>query len=150
MSTRCQIDFRHTFRDRKDKPHTETSLVYRHSDGYPESVISDLKEFVKWNEGRNDDLEYTVANFIYWSKEDLRKHTEKMIGNNIDTINSLVKLGFGVCSDRVLHGDIAYFYIVDLNEKKIRVYDVSTNPNLKRWTIKNLEQMIPTKLEVWS
>ena len=73
MSTRSQIEFKNIWKDKKKKEHSSSRTVYRHSDGYPEGVIPDLKAFLKWNEGRNGDVEYQTANFIYWSK---RKHEE--------------------------------------------------------------------------
>ena len=62
MSTRCQIEF---------KVDGERRTIYRHSDGYPDSkhgVVETLKQFLKWNRGRNTDIEYLTANFIFWSK----------------------------------------------------------------------------------
>ncbi|MBA7579574.1 hypothetical protein ES708_21445 [subsurface metagenome] len=38
-------------------------LLYRHSNGYPDSVVPDLKEFLRWNGGRNSDIEYAAAAF---------------------------------------------------------------------------------------
>lgn len=128
MSTRCQIEFKHInkYLNRK-KPIVERRTVYRHSDGYPESehgVISDLKKFLKWNSGRNSDIEYQTANFIYWSK---RLHEELYFNKNIrgkeenpklkwsdnNTTNmSSLHTGFGICGNDEFHGDIEYFYQV--------------------------------------
>ena len=85
MSTRCQIEFMNILtREEKEGPEKRKLVkvvrrrtVYRHSDGYPENVIPDLKEFLEWNKGRNFDLEYQAANFIYWSKKKMEKQIER-------------------------------------------------------------------------
>ena len=43
MSTRCQIDFIVKYKDKKGKLHIQKRRVYMLNDGYPESVIPDLK-----------------------------------------------------------------------------------------------------------
>jgi len=139
MSTRCQIDFISKWKDDKDKIHEERNRVYRHSDGYPEGVLPDLKEFLKWNEGRNSDIEYMTANFIFWNK---RKHEDEYFNKDLDgkdkdknlkwdsiqsTNTSILHIGFGVCDVNSFHGDIEYFYeiITDENGKvSINVYKV--------------------------
>jgi len=124
MGTRCQIEF---------KVNNETRRVYRHSDGYPEGVLPDLKEFLKWNEGRNTDIEYLTANFIYWSK---RKYEELYLEkgkkwSDLDLgSNAYIKLGFGVCdnSEKHIHSDIEYFYkvIVKVVEDKKNIFEGKT------------------------
>jgi hypothetical protein len=87
MSTRCQIEFRSGNARR---------TIYRHWDGYPSAVIPDLLAFLAWSRRRGD-VEYETANFLYWSKRDL---------------GASEQLGFGVCANDELHGDIAYYYVV--------------------------------------
>ena len=70
--------------------------VYRHSDGYPSAVIPDLLAFLAWST-RGGDVEYETANFLYWSKREREKP----------------QLGFGVCNNDELHGDVAYYYVVE-------------------------------------
>lgn len=89
MSTRCQIEFR-----RGDVRRT----VYRHWDGYPSAVIADLLAFLAWST-RAGDIEYESANFLYWSKHGLDDRS--------------VQLGFGICMNDELHGDVEYFYVVE-------------------------------------
>lgn len=89
MSTRCQIEFR-----RGDVRRT----VYRHWDGYPSSVIPDLLAFLQWS-ARGGDIEYESANFLFWSKRGLDERN--------------VQLGFGVCANDELHGDVEYYYVVE-------------------------------------
>lgn len=133
MSTRSQIDFINIYKYKSIKGKTVISKrrVYRHSDGYPKGVIPDLKKFLKWNKGRNNDVEYQTANFIYWSK---RKHEElyfnkdwqtgkvenpklKWSDNKLTNMSSL-HIGFGICDVNEFHGDIAYFYEVITQENK--------------------------------
>lgn len=86
MSTRCQIEFRNS-RIRR--------TVYRHWDGYPSAVIPDLLAFLAWST-RHGDVEYEAANFLYWSKRDLDEP----------------QLGFGICANDELHGDVEFYYVV--------------------------------------
>jgi hypothetical protein len=87
ISTRCQIEFRSG-----DVRRT----VYRHWDGYPSAVVPDLLAFLAWSTRRGD-IEYETANFLYWSKREL---------------GASEQLGFGVCANDELHGDIEYYYVV--------------------------------------
>lgn len=89
MSTRCQIEFRNA-----DVRRT----VYRHSDGYPSAVIPDLLAFLQWS-NRRGDVEYEAANFLFWSKRKLDEEDQQ--------------LGFGICANDELHGDIEYYYVVE-------------------------------------
>ena len=89
MSTRCQIEFRNG-----DVRRT----VYRHWDGYPARVVPDLLEFLAWST-RGGDVEYEAANFLYWSKRGMSERS--------------AQLGFGVCANDEVHGDVEYFYIVE-------------------------------------
>jgi hypothetical protein len=103
MTTRCQINFKVKYGNEEQQ-----STIYQHSDGYPDGVLPDLKEFFKWLSSsphpRNPaQLEYTTANFIYWSKKKLESYK-----------NGTEKLGYGICSSDILHGDIAYFYEVEI------------------------------------
>ena len=142
MSTRCQLEFQNVWTDKDGKEQIDRRTVYRHSDGYPEGVIPDLKSFLKWNKGRNSDVEYCAANFIYWSKRKLEDIylgralglTEKGEPRRWDCKEAeeesslIIKIGFGVCNNDELHGDIQYFYEViskgDSDEIIIKVYDV--------------------------
>lgn len=89
MSTRCQIEFRSG---------TMRRTVYRHWDGYPSAVIPDLLAFLAWSTRRGD-VEYESANFLYWSKRELDERSQQ--------------LGFGICANDELHGDVEYYYVVE-------------------------------------
>jgi len=135
MSTRCQIEFMN-ISNREEKEGLEKGklvkvvrrrTVYRHSDGYPESVIPDLKEFLGWNEGRNFDLEYQAANFIYWSKKKMEKQIERDLDVAWGTSNvpemkrRMILTGYGICNNDEFHPDIFYYYevISDSESKEI-------------------------------
>ena len=110
MSTRCQILFRF------NGQYTEGEvLTYRHSDGYPESVLPDLVDFLKWNGGRNSDPSYTMANYFFWNKKRYQKYLD---GGRI---------GYGLDFNGRLHGDVEYFYIVDFIDGKDRPFSYDTN-----------------------
>ena len=137
MSTRCQIEFMHiSTREEKEGPEKgklvkviRRRTVYRHSDGYPESVIPDLKEFLKWNEGRNFDLEYQAANFIYFSKKKMEKQIEEDLQIVWGTTNvpemkrRMILTGHGICNNDEFHSDIFYYYevISDSETKEITI-----------------------------
>jgi hypothetical protein len=100
MSTRCQIEFRNG-----DVRRT----VYRHSDGYPSAVIEDLLAFLAWSV-RGSDVEYVAANFLYWSKREITKCLPRH-----------EQLGFGICGNDELHGDIEYYYVVAWEKQGVRI-----------------------------
>jgi len=81
-------------------------------------VLPDLKEFLKWNEGRNFDLEYQAANFIYWSKKKMEKQIKRdleMAGgtSNVPEMKRrMILTGHGICNNDEFHPDIFYYYEV--------------------------------------
>jgi hypothetical protein len=127
MATRCQLNF---------TVENESVLIYRHWDGYPADVIETLKEFFKWNNGRND-LEYMTANYIlfekltsihrsnHWAKKTPTEH------NRVETIESILNtnndhnanwlLSYGICQPGDLHGDIQFYYEVKVNKASVTV-----------------------------
>jgi hypothetical protein len=153
MSTRCQIEFQNFWKDDKGKEHLERRTIYRHSDGYPEGVIPDLKEFLKWNKGRNNDVEYTTANFVYWSKRwHEQNYFNKDLNEKIENKNlkwsdnqltncSILHIGFGICENDEFHGDIEYFYEVINKDKtiKIKAYKVDRENWDEEITKKNMK-----------
>ena len=105
MSTRCTI----TIGDGINK-----YRIYRHHDGYPNGVISDLKILFD-NNLSIDDPEYFLANFIFYTKLNILKKSK----NNISRIKSW-ELGYGVCSPNCEHDDLAYKYsLSNLNDRII-------------------------------
>lgn len=131
MSTRCQIEFKTKYGSR---------TVYRHSDGYPESncgVIQSLKDFIEWNDGRNDNLEYMTANYIYYEK---RMNEERMserssiyrqMGGTMGDwksgeLHDNMQIGYGICENGLdgRHGDIEYFYTLQMPEGILTIESV--------------------------
>ena len=133
MSTRCRIDFIVKWIDENGKEHTDIRCVYRHGDGYPEGVLPDLTEFLKWNNGRNNDVEYTTANFIYWSKRNMEKYLKE--GEDWNSPNSYARFGFGVCDKDCWHGDLEYYYEVFPEIGEVKVYKMPDKTPLKTETL---------------
>lgn len=108
MSTRCQIGFYEQEEGVALKDFE--ALIYRHMDGYPESVlpmiVPILKDFKK-NRGLGD-VEYASAWLVAKLKDDY--------------------LNIGIC--KAFHADIEYFYAV--YPDKLVVYDV-TGMNSEHW-----------------
>lgn len=118
MSTRCQIGF---YEKDSDKIRDGQVFVYRHSDGYPESVLKDLKPFLdSFNKYRGlNDTTYATARcvqFLANIHDELIKKLHK--DHNIKNMNDSLYLGFGI--DTEIHGDIEYFYHV--SPTKVQVF----------------------------
>lgn len=122
MSTRCQIEVRGG----------QNVKIYKHSDGYQEGVLPVLVPIMRqfYNE-RGDDPTYATAQIIRaFARNDFirRKNNFQRFNNSDNTTDkSLTKtystpsmLGWGV--DTNIHGDIEWFYWVDLKEAQIEVY----------------------------
>lgn len=176
MSTRSQIDFvvkgEYTLKNGKKKKYEDYRRVYRHSDGYPEGVLPDLKEFLAWNGCRNSDVEYTAANFLYWSKRKMEEQFWKPKSKNRNdtprgilpdeerekwsdtgsTNMSWLHIGFGVCDPKEFHGDIAYYYRVILEAYKvgikIEVYKVEQKDYSKPVTMKSMKLIKTEVIEI--
>lgn len=132
LSTRCQILFRHGDHE---------LLTYRHSDGYPEGVIPDLKRFLEWYP-RPYQFEYATATWFYfqkrkveeWSHDGEESPTEQKELDN----NDHVALGYGICANERIHNDIEHFYLVDLETGEIEHYGPIRNWNGRYETYHNL------------
>lgn len=161
MSTRSQIDFvvKGEYKNKKGeiKTYEDYRRVYRHSDGYPKGesgVIADLKTFLRWNEGRNEDVEYTAANFIYWSKRRMEENyftpdkERSKWSDNGSTNCSILHIGFGVCDPKHFHGDIEYYYrvVIERETPRIEVYKVERENWNKPVTMKNMKLIETVKL----
>ena len=98
MSTRCKIEFYTT----DGKTIYDRRTIYKHTDGYPDGdygIFAVLEKFFFWDQERLGDIEYQVANFIYWWKN-LRgaEHT-----------------GIGVCNNDDESAGAVYYYKVEMN-----------------------------------
>ena len=122
MATRCQIEFIYKWKAESGQYRSEKRTVYRHSDGYPSAMMQDLLEFLRWNQGRNDQPDYAAANWIYWNK---RRDEDAFLNDSDITRNDkwddryvekdsnhFLKIGHGVDINNRYHGDIEYLYKV--------------------------------------
>lgn len=101
MSTRCSITI---------KSGEKGYRIYRHHDGYPEGVLSDLKLFSdNYGRGPRDDPEYFLATFIFYAKLSDYLYTEYPKQKPWET-------GYGVCSLDCQHGDLDYEYTFENGE----------------------------------
>lgn len=117
MSTRAQIAVvdEHSFQ-----------LFYQHSDGYPKGVLPTLQRFLgEVKEGRiRDNVGQSSGWLIVWGHQEMvefYKEMQEELGSSEDTYESMMgwKASFIEPSPEGIHGDIEYFYIVDLEQKKI-------------------------------
>jgi hypothetical protein len=136
MSTRSQI----LFRQGKSKV-----MIYRHSDGYPTGALGDLVSFFQWNQGRNTDLSYMTANYIYFMKKDSEAYcdydwkADKSTGHYelnwkdekyAKDGNLSTKLGYGIVDSDSIGSWTEYFYDVELMANThivIKCYSVSNS-----------------------
>ena len=109
--------------------------VYKHWDGYPETTVPELQQFLKWNGKRNDQLDYTMANYCYWHKnmtfeEQKECHKDQMkesfYKNFFKGTDTSAHTGLGILPNKVINFKQAseeynaeYFYVVDLDHKTI-------------------------------
>lgn len=115
MSTRCQIRFEEYGQYDDGTKYEKKAQIYRHSDGYPSSVMADLKKFYEWYSNpplaREFDPSYMAADFIYYMKLDLYKQVRA----GDDYLQGYDKIGYGVESVGAIHGDEEYLYRIVLD-----------------------------------
>jgi hypothetical protein len=167
MSTRSQLRFVQSIEYETEGGLTETTeriaQVYRHSDGYPESVLpalTDLKSLQDETRTHRDPS-YTAANFIFLSNlqgmglyvdrdgeygGSLRSRDIMALirENDVSALDSLDQphflLGYGVEDpDSGIHGDEEYLYVVELPTRTPMegpgdwTVRVSTHNGFPRW-----------------
>jgi hypothetical protein len=104
MSTRCNIHFNHG--------KTIVANIYRHSDGYPESVKPDLIKFFNEviNQTRDthfDDPAYLAAKFVVWQA-----------GQYADKSKPLDFISLGIVQEDAPDGEYVYTINCDKFDKK--------------------------------
>lgn len=109
MSTRCQVVIQDEY---------DSIMFYRHSDGYPEGVKETLSQFLSMVKGGK--LRGNVEQSSGWLV---------VIGFDEYHFTSLFESDYGwkvgaYEPSSAIHGDIQYFYVIDLPTKKIRVYKI--------------------------
>lgn len=128
MSTRCQLRFTESGSDR-------AAQVYRHSDGYPESVLSLLKhqQELLHATGTQRDASYAAAQFIFvdklWCVERTFRCRDGIYSDLPDSVAGVLEpenwqevkgtssylLGHGVEDPSCgIHGDEEYLYVIEL------------------------------------
>jgi hypothetical protein len=160
MSTRCQLRF-------TDKRTDRVAQVYRHSDGYPESVLSLLEHLQELLHatGTQRDSSYAAAQFIFidklWSMERTFRCRDGIYSDLPDSVAGVLEpenwqerqvspsylLGHGVEDPAVgIHGDEEYLYIVELpvrspfDEPAEWRIKVSEHCGFPRWDEEGAEQ----------
>ena len=131
MSTRCQLRFTEQGSDR-------VAQVYRHSDGYPESVLAVLedKQELLHATGTQRDASYAAAQFMLidklWYVERTFPRQDEVYSDLPDSVAGVLDperwetmdvtpsylLGHGVEDPSCgIHGDEEYLYVVELPER---------------------------------
>jgi len=107
MATRCSI----TIRDEYGKEYR----IYRHCDGYPEGVVSDLQIFMSaYDRSPVESPEYFLANFIFYAKLALWERYKKK-----KRASKPWEFNYGVCSPNCEHGDLEYKYLIYPKDGKV-------------------------------
>jgi len=112
MGTRCSI----TIRDRYGKEYR----IYRHCDGYPEGVLSDLQTLMRVYDGSPvESPERFLADFIFYATLDwwMRRYNKKR--RNKKQGSQLAPFDYGVCSPDCEHGDLEYEYLIYPKDGKV-------------------------------
>ena len=136
MSTRAQI----LVTDEHSIGRNEGILFYRHSDGYPEGVKASLERFVGMvGVAIRDNCEQAAGWLTIIGHEEYADSRK-----NYPTISAW-KVGAyepAVC----IHGDIEWFYVVNVSDKTITAYEVKNESEiadfLKRTDGRPLPEMV--------
>ena len=118
MATRCTI----TVQSADGKKYR----IYRHHDGHPECVVSDLHLFMQfYKRSPVEDPEYFLANFICMAKQHI---FYVYLGTRLGVIeivksgapwSELLLLSYGVCAPDCEHDDIEYKYLIYPKDGKV-------------------------------
>jgi hypothetical protein len=128
MSTRCQIaifdqDIIQKLNDTKFLLTDWEVLLYRHSDGYPDGVMPDIKPFIQeFINVRGYDSEYMGACLIvylkHWHCGDKMPISE---GHKLELNEFAIDvLCHGICKS--IHPNIEYFYAISRNDMGATIY----------------------------
>lgn len=134
MSTRSQMGI---YEKEDDKIQSAEVFLYRHSDGYPESVLPEIRPFLnEFNKVRGiSDTGYCIARLMQYLGNLQNKYQNKLYAQMRHTNSRMEKeslfLGYGIFAE--LHLDIEYFY--HISPTAIKVY-VVTSEDPSEWTLK--------------
>jgi len=119
MSTSCKINIIEEWKT-EDGVKTIVVSIYRHSDGYPEGVLSDIKVFMDNYHDPNGSIhgvDYWLMNFAFYCKL-----SNIFTGISLNsTFTNWFEYGYGICSESCKHGDLEYEYWIDLKKGKIKI-----------------------------
>ena len=109
----------------------EVIQIFRMHDGYRDSSIILLQEFLKWNGKRNEQLGHTVCNFVHWYKTKNKEYSNSDYMNKIDVNDhahtglSLISLGIPIRNFKQAREEYGAeaFWIIDLDKKTIKEID---------------------------
>jgi len=123
MGTRCKIEVVELVDGEYGNSEVVVYSIYRHWDGYPQGVITDIKALIDliYN-GKIEhlDIERFLSDFIFYSR--LGNMLKLIIfQNEKESINYLFKDDAGalVCSGDCYHFDLDYFYKIYVRSGKI-------------------------------
>jgi hypothetical protein len=167
MSTRSQLRFVQRIEYETEDGETESTRrvaqVYRHSDGYPESVLPSLAQLKALQDetGTKRDPAYVAANYIFLNKLQgmgLYVGREDGFGGSVSSDDGMAAieesdisgiatleqphflLGYGVENPELgIHGDEEYLYVVELPARSSLAepdewtVKVSTHSGFPRW-----------------
>jgi hypothetical protein len=119
MSTRCQVGFYETPEANLSKP---GALIYRHSDGYPDTEHGVLAVLLPW--ARDFATRRGLGDVEYAAARALVTLVQATAPDDV--------LGYGICGDHGLHGDHAYYYRVD--PSGVTVYRRKREGKAEGWT----------------
>lgn len=133
MSTRCQIGF---YRRPDQYIKKWDALLYRHCDGYPDSVVPDILPFLQEFQAKRglDDSDYAAAWLMHYL---IDRHIKSMMewhktfGGNVVPSDGRDWLGHGITNQ--LYLDIEYFYAVFPD--RLAVYDVPNAKKVDTWKL---------------
>lgn len=163
MSTRCQIEFKESVWKGKRLARSDRRTIYQHADGYPDGehgVVRTMQRFFEWEQAyRGFDIEYSPANYLYWVKADfMRDWTERNGDTDHNTLlEENLRLGYGVCKNDEFHGDIQFFYQVEMrrtikedvyrSQLLLRPYAVTRSGDGSPTTRKDFQPLEPVVLQ---
>ena len=103
MSTRCQVGVYSSENQPIEDPEV---LIYRHNDGYPEGILSEIQEYVaEFMKNRGADPEYLAARLTWMLCE---------------TRPGYISVGVG--GPKCKHMDIEFYYRVDGDTGKVTAF----------------------------
>jgi len=117
MATRCVIAI-------KDK-HGKEYSIYRHNDGYPEGVVSDLHLLTLfYMKNPTNNPEYFLANFIFYAKLSAWTNWREIYEEKGDEAYKCWEYGYGVCASNrefkcVVPRYLDYKYLIYPKDDKV-------------------------------